>query len=86
MAKEPVKIIYEHSTEADLEGNVYDGMWDMLGDDVLSSDWGRFPGDTWPGVQIVPLPPEWQEAMRRLDEQEAAYRAAHPEAKDDAEG
>ena len=61
------KIIDEHSTEADLEGNVYDGMWDMLGDDVLSSDWGRTPGETWPGVDLSALPPEWEQYMRAPD-------------------
>ncbi len=61
MSREPLKVVYEHSSPEDLESNVYDGMQDELGDDVLSSDYDGSLGEVWPGVNPIELP----EAYRR---------------------
>jgi hypothetical protein len=33
------KIVLEHSTKEEIEGNLVDGMSALLGDDILSSDY-----------------------------------------------
>ena len=63
MAKLPQKI-YEHSTSEELDGNVIDGMHDMLGEDILSSDYVE--GSEWPGVNLDALP----EAYKRPGQQD----------------
>ncbi len=61
MSRGPLKVVYENSSPEDLEGNVYDGMQDEFGDDVLSSDYDGSLGEVWPGVGNFELP----EAYRR---------------------
>jgi hypothetical protein len=53
---EPDKII-EHTTQAETEGLI-DGMQDMMGDDILSSDYTL--GQPWPGVNRITLPEAYQ--------------------------
>lgn len=54
MSKEP-KIIYEHSTPQQVEGVIVDGMSELIGDDVTSSDYDATV-EPWPGVPNIPLP------------------------------
>lgn len=56
MAKVPKQpeIILEHTTDAELEGNVIDGMDALLGDDISASDY--VAGEEWPGVPKFELP------------------------------
>jgi hypothetical protein len=48
------KIIYEHTTDEEIEGAV-DGMDAALGDDVGVSDY-ELGAEEWPGVPPIPLP------------------------------
>ncbi len=64
MPREPLRVVYEHSTPEDLVGNIYDGMADLLGDDILSSDYDPALGQEWPGVNMAALPAEWEALMR----------------------
>ena len=49
------KIVLEHSTQEEIEGNLVDGMSELLGDDILSSDFDPTTED-WPGVNKIDLP------------------------------
>jgi hypothetical protein len=64
MATDPnsdsVPIIYEHSTDEEISGVFVDGMGEMMGDDILSSDWDADTGDEWPGVNDIDLPEPYQ--------------------------
>lgn len=57
MAKVPKqpRVILEHSTPAELEENVIDGMGSLMGDDILSSDYVGGV-EEWPGVNPIDLP------------------------------
>ena len=59
-AKTPVRI-FEGSPPADLEGGWVDGMSELLGDDILSSDYDLRFGD-WPGVNPIELPEAYRNA------------------------
>lgn len=48
-------LVYEHTTDDEIEGDVIDGMDEMLGDDILSSDFDPTAED-WPGVPEIDLP------------------------------
>jgi hypothetical protein len=51
-------VIYECSNPEDIKGEYVDVMAEMLGDDILSSDYDAALGQSWPGVNPIPLPPE----------------------------
>lgn len=50
-------VIYECSSPEEIRGEYVDGMAEMLGDDILSSDFDPTI-ESWPGVNPIPLPPE----------------------------
>lgn len=62
------KIVLEHSTKEEIEGNLVDGMSALLGDDILSSDYDPTFGE-WPGVNEITLPPDLDYATRAPVEQ-----------------
>lgn len=53
------RIVYEHSADEEIEGDVIDGMEAMMGDDITGSDYEV--GTEWPGVPNVPHPPWFDE-------------------------
>ena len=48
-------VIYENTTEAEVSGNVVDGMAELIEDDITWSDYNAAT-EPWPGVPNIPLP------------------------------
>lgn len=57
------KIVLEHSTQEEIEGQLIDGMSELLGDDILSSDFDPTT-ENWPGVNEIELPADLDYAKR----------------------
>lgn len=55
-------IIYECSSPEEIRGEYVDGMAEMLGDDILSSDYDPAI-ESWPGVNPIPLPPDLEASL-----------------------
>lgn len=55
------KVIYEHTTDEEIDGVIVDGMEAMMGDDLTGSDYEV--GSEWPGVPNVTLPSIFDDAQ-----------------------